>query len=128
MTTKQEQGLEVLEQLLGSETFSRREARIASEKFGAEFSRISQANVFESLWTRPGLNARDRSLLTLGILIALRAESELAIHLPGAVRNGLTVQEIEEAIYHSTAYAGFPAANLAKFVGIRVLSEAGMLD
>ena len=70
-------------------------------------------NVFGRLWTREGLNHRDRSLVTLGILIALRATDELKIHFQIARNNGLSEDEIAEVIYHSSGYAGFPAANTA---------------
>jgi 4-carboxymuconolactone decarboxylase len=59
--------------------------------------------------------------VTLGILIALRAEGELRLHLPIALRNGLTREELEEVIYHSAAYAGFPAASAAGTIGREVL-------
>jgi 4-carboxymuconolactone decarboxylase len=128
LKSKEEAAKGILETLLGPEQFAKRQTRRTSEKFGAEFSDISLVNVFENLWARPGLGARDRSLVTLGILIALRAEAELEVHIPGAVRNGLTVQELEEVIYHATAYAGFPAARDAKYAGWRALEAAGMLS
>ena len=59
--------------------------------------------------------------MTLGILIALRAEGELRLHLPIALRNGLTREELEEVIYHAAAYAGFPAASTASRIGQEVL-------
>lgn len=62
------------------------------------------------VWDRPGLDRRSRSLVTLGILIALRAEKEIAVHVRGALRNGLTSDEIEEVILHASVYAGVPAA------------------
>ena len=59
--------------------------------------------------------------MTLGILIALRADSELREHFPIARTNGLTDTEIAEVIYHSTGYAGFPAAAAARKVAVEVL-------
>ena len=61
-------------------------------------------------WTRPELGRRERSLLTIGILAALGRDEELAIHLRGARRNGLTDAELEEVVRHVAAYAGMPAA------------------
>lgn len=78
---------------------------------------------FGQVWSRPGLSAHDRSLVTLGILIGLRADSELEYHLPMALRNGVTREELEEVVYHSTVYAGFPAAHVAQVVGRRVLPD-----
>ena len=81
--------------------------------FGDELLEIGIENVFGRLWTREGLSRRDRSLVTLGILIALRATDELTFHVQIARTNGLTEDEIAEVIYHSTGYTGFPAANAA---------------
>lgn len=61
-------------------------------------------------WTREALGRRERSLLTLGILAALGRDEELAIHARGAIRNGLTDDELEEVVRHVAAYAGMPAA------------------
>jgi alkylhydroperoxidase/carboxymuconolactone decarboxylase family protein YurZ len=61
-------------------------------------------------WARPDLGRRERSLLTIGILAALGRDDELAIHLRGARRNGLTEAELDEVVRHVAAYAGMPAA------------------
>jgi 4-carboxymuconolactone decarboxylase len=82
--------------------------------FAPELMDIGIENVFGKLWTRDGLSRRERSLVTLGILIALRASDELTAHFRIARNNGLTDEELAEVIYHATGYAGFPAANTAK--------------
>jgi 4-carboxymuconolactone decarboxylase len=84
------------------------------EGFAGELGDLSLDHVFGALWTRPGLDRRSRSLITLGALIALRAGEELKFHFPIAVRNGVTVEELEEVVYHLTGYVGFPAATLAR--------------
>lgn len=96
--------------------------------FGAELGDLGMAAIFELLWTREGLDLRTRSLITVAMLIALRAHSELAIHAPAAIRNGVTVAELEEVIYHAAGYAGFPAAASARDVVREVLKKAGMLS
>jgi len=93
-----------------------------SREFGAYMGRLAFDNVFASLWTRPGLDRRSRSLVTLGILIALRAHEELHFHIPAALRNGLSQKEIEEVIYHASGYAGFPAAASARAVAAKILA------
>ncbi len=65
------------------------------------------------MWARPGLDRRTRSCLTLALLTALRAESELPMHVHAAIRNGVTPEEIREVIIHAALYAGIPAANAA---------------
>jgi 4-carboxymuconolactone decarboxylase len=79
-------------------------------------------HVFGALWTRPGLDHRSRSLVTLGALIALRASDELKYHFPIALGNGLTLEEIEEVIYHVAGYAGYPASATARNVAREVLA------
>lgn len=96
--------------------------------FADEMFELSIDHVFGSLWTRPGLDRRSRSLVTLGVLIALRAEEELKFHFPIALRNGLTVEELEEVVYHVTAYAGFPAANTARAIGREMLPPPHRTD
>lgn len=84
--------------------------------------------VWGGVWTRPGLDRRSRSLLNLGILIALRAHEELAGHVRGALRNGLTRTEITETVIHTAGYCGAPAALAAMRVVQKVLdNELGPL-
>jgi len=97
-------------------------------EFAGEIGDLSLSNVFGALWTRPGLDRRARSLVTLGILIALRAEEEIYQHIQIAVKNGLTVTEIEEVIYHATGYAGFPAGNSTRGIAMRALRDANVIE
>ena len=112
MTDVREQGFEVFRELLPG-VLPEGDVEIPEGSFGSEMLPLVMDNVFGRLWTRDGLSRRDRSLVTLGILIALRATDELQIHVQIARNNGLTEDEIAEVIYHSTGYAGFPAANSA---------------
>jgi 4-carboxymuconolactone decarboxylase len=91
--------------------------------FGSELMDIGVESVFGRLWARPGLSRRDRSLVTLGILMALRADDELESHFRIARQNGLTDDELAEVVYHATGYAGFPAANTAKAAALRAFSD-----
>ncbi len=75
--------------------------------------------VWGSVWTRPGLDRRSRSLLNLGMLVAMNQHHELAVHVRGGLTNGLTRDEIVEAIVHATAYCGAPAGLAA----MRVVQE-----
>jgi 4-carboxymuconolactone decarboxylase len=91
--------------------------------FAPELMDIGLENVFGKLWTREGLSRRDRSLVTLGILIALRSEQELKFHFKIARTNGLTDDELAEVIYHASGYAGFPAAATAKNVAAKAFAD-----
>ena len=91
-------------------------------------NKLAFENVFAKLWVRPELDVRSRSLVTLGILIALRATDELELHFPIALANGCTIQELEEVIYQATAYAGFPAANAARAAATKSFRKQGLID
>ena len=87
--------------------------------FAPELMEIGVESVFGRLWARDGLSRRDRSLVTLGILIALRSTDELKAHFTIARNNGLTDDELAEVIYHASGYAGFPAAATARNVAVK---------
>ncbi|MCX4815185.1 carboxymuconolactone decarboxylase family protein [Streptomyces sp. NBC_01239] len=91
-------------------------------RLGEELVEIGLTSVWGALWAREGLSPRDRSLVTLGILIALGAEGELRTHFRIGVTNGLTEDEIAEVIYHASGYAGFPAATAARNAAREALS------
>lgn len=120
---------EILRQMLPADVADSMESETPPETpFAPELSRLAFENAFVQLWTRPGLGLRERSLVTIGILIAQGSAGELEYHIASGLRNGLTPQEIEEIIYHSTAYAGFPRASQASHVATRVMQrerEAG---
>lgn len=80
-------------------------------------------SVWGSLWTRPQLDRRTRSIVTVAVLAALKAHEELALHVRGALNNGVTREELSEVLLHVAGYAGAPAANSALAVADRVLGE-----
>ena len=65
--------------------------------------------VWGAVWSRPGLDRRSRSILNIGMLVALNQHHELAVHVRGGLRNGLSRTEIVELIIQATAYCGAPA-------------------
>ena len=83
-------------------------------KLGDELVDIGLTSVWGALWARDGLAPRERSLVTLGILIALGAEAEIRTHVRIGMTNGLSEAEIAEVIYHASGYAGFPRAVAAR--------------
>ncbi|MGW0704427.1 carboxymuconolactone decarboxylase family protein [Streptomyces sp. NPDC002643] len=99
------------------------ETGLPEGSFGSELPELALVNVFGRLWTREGLDRRSRSLLTLGILIALGSAEELKVHFAIALQNGLTREELEEVIYHATGYAGFPAATAAHKIAVEILGQ-----
>jgi 4-carboxymuconolactone decarboxylase len=122
MTDVRETGLNVFRELLPG-LLPEGEVDFRSGGFADEFFELTLDNVFGRLWGREGLSRRDRSLVTLGMLIALRANDELKLHFKIARTNGLTDDEIAEVLYHSSGYAGFPAAATATRIAQEALSE-----
>ena len=86
------------------------------------------ADCWGNVWGRPGLDRKTRSMLTLAILATLRVEDELAGHVRGAIRNGVTPQEITEVLLHTTVYAGAPAGLAAFRTAQRALAEMGIKE
>ena len=117
-----DKGLQVFRELLPG-VLPDGDEDLDSSEFGGQLAELSFDSVFGRLWTREGLNRRSRSLVTLGILIALRATEELKLHFAVALRNGLTEDEIAEVIYHSSGYAGFPAASSALSIAREALGK-----
>ena len=117
---KFQEGLKVFQEMMPHLAINEDMNEQSAKRFAQELGKISIENVFGTLWTRPGLDRRSRSLVTLGILIALRASNEMSVHFPIAIQNGLTQEELEEVIYHSSAYAGFPAASEASHIAGKV--------
>lgn len=85
---------------------------------------ISDTILFGDVWQRPGLSPRDRSLVTVTALIAMYRENELPFHLGKALENGVTREEIIEAITHLAFYSGWPTASTALAVARRVFDDA----
>jgi 4-carboxymuconolactone decarboxylase len=103
-----EQGLRTRREVLGAAHVDRSLAQVS------EFARPVQELVTEycwgAVWTRPGLDRKTRSLLNLTMLTALNRMHELAVHVRGAVANGCTEEEIQEALLQTAVYCGVPAA------------------
>jgi 4-carboxymuconolactone decarboxylase len=117
----------LLEKSFTSKAIKEMTAQAQETGFCSEMGGLAIENVFMNLWTRPGLDARSRSLVTLGILIALHSTEELKIHAAAAIANGLSVAELEEVIYHASGYAGFPAANSARLAAAASLKAEGLI-
>lgn len=117
-----EEGLKMRRSVVGDEYVDR-----ALANGSTEFSRAGQELVTEwcwgYAWTRPGLSKQQRSLINIGMLMALNRAPELAVHIRGARNNGLSELEIREAIIHATTYCGVPAGVDAMKTAERVLNE-----
>jgi 4-carboxymuconolactone decarboxylase len=126
MTNLRDQGVQVMREMLPGllpDDVPNDQVDFDSTGFAGELMDIGIEGIFGRLWTREGLARRDRSLVTLGILIALGAQEELESHFRIARTNGLSEDELAEVIYHASGYAGFPAANTAKAAALKGLGK-----
>lgn len=114
-------GMAVRRAVLGNEHVDRAVARTTG--FTAPFQDLVTRYAWGEIWTRPGLDRRTRSCVTLTALVARGQYEELAMHVRAAVRNGLTAEEIGEVLLQTAVYCGVPAANSAFAVADRVLRE-----
>ena len=116
-----ERGMEVRREVLGDEHVDAAIQRTTG--FTADFQDLITRYAWGEIWTRPGLDRRTRSCITLTALVALGRLEELELHVRAALRNGLSEDEIKEVLLHTAIYCGVPAANAAFAVAQRVLDE-----
>ncbi|GIH52773.1 4-carboxymuconolactone decarboxylase [Microbispora rosea] len=116
-----EDGMRVRREVLGDAHVDRAQAR--TTEFTADFQDLITRYAWGEIWTRPGLDRRTRSCITLTALVARGQLEELAMHVRAARRNGLTTEEIKEVLLQTAIYCGVPAANAAFAVAQRVLAE-----
>jgi 4-carboxymuconolactone decarboxylase len=124
--TPRERGVAVAGQLFGESFGEHTAARFNA--FDAPLLEHIIDSAFGGVWSRPGLDLRTRSAITLAMLTTLRALDELEIHTRAALRNGLTATEIREIVLQAGVYAGIPASVAAFEVVKRSLGDADVLD
>jgi 4-carboxymuconolactone decarboxylase len=121
MEGRYDEGLRMRRQVLGDAYVQR------SLDNATEFTQPMQELVTEycwgAVWTRPGLVPRDRSLVNLGMLVALNRPDELKVHIRGALNNGVEPDELQEALLQAGVYCGMPAALDAFRIAAAVLEE-----
>lgn len=103
-----EKGLKVRREVMGDDFVDR--ALNSTSAFTQPLQDMVTENCWGTVWTRDGLPRSTRSLITIAMLTALKAPTELKGHVRGALRNGCTVEEIQEVLLHATVYCGAPAA------------------
>jgi 4-carboxymuconolactone decarboxylase len=118
-----DEGMRVRREVLGDEHVDR--ALEGATPFTKPFQEFITRYAWGSVWTRPGLDRRTRSAITLAVLTALGREREVPLHVRAAVRNGLSEDEIGEVLLHTAVYAGVPGANAAFAIAQGVLNELG---
>jgi 4-carboxymuconolactone decarboxylase len=118
-------GMKTRRDVLGDEHVDR--AIEGTTEFTADFQDLITRYAWGEIWSRPGLDRRTRSCITVASLVATGREHELAMHVRAALRNGVTPDELKEVLLHCAVYCGVPAANGAFAIAQRVLEEEGAI-
>lgn len=116
-----ERGIKTRRAILGDKHVDNATARITP--LDEDFQTFITEGAWGSVWSRPGLTPRERSMLTLALLAALGHEEELAMHVRATANTGASPQDIQEALLHVAVYAGVPAANSAFKIAKNELSK-----
>ena len=123
-----QRGVNLVREMFGDEFLAGIQAAAGSGTFAADAAAIALEAAFGAVWSRPGLERKQRSLVTLGILIGTGKTSELKNHVRAALNNGLTVTELQEVLIQSIPYCGFPCVAEAIEATVEVLRERGLVD
>lgn len=121
-----ERGLQLFSEIMGEAAAAQMKTGMEGKGFTAAISQLATDFAFGSVWSRDGLERKQRSLVTIGVLIAQKQPAELKNHIRIALRNGLTPQEIGEAVVQTIPYVGFPAVASATTAVIEVFREEGV--
>jgi 4-carboxymuconolactone decarboxylase len=114
-----DEGLKIRRAILGEEHVAR--AQSNQSTFNSAFQNLITRYAWGEIWSRPGLDRKTRSLITIGMMVALNRPEELRLHLRAAKNNGVTNDEIREVLLHSAIYCGVPAANSAFHIAEELL-------
>jgi 4-carboxymuconolactone decarboxylase len=114
-------GMKVRRVVLGDAHVERAQAQTNS--FTAPFQDLITRYAWGEIWTRPGLPRKTRSLITIGMMVAMNRNEELRLHLRAAANNGVTRSEIQEVLLQTAIYCGVPAANTAFHIAEEVFGE-----
>lgn len=120
-----EKGMTLRRKVLGQAHIDRRQK--SKDPITQAQQELNTAFAWGTIWSRPGLPLKVRSLVTLGMITALGREDELRGHILGALNNGATQEEIVEVFVHAAVYCGFPASNTAIRNCVEVFREQGVL-
>lgn len=120
-----EKGMELRRRVMGEGHVAKRGA--SPDPFTRQQQELVTEIAWGTIWSRPGLPLKVRSLVTLGMLAALNRPDEIKGHVLGALNNGATKEEIIEVFVHSAAYCGFPASNGGVRLCVEVFREQGRL-
>jgi 4-carboxymuconolactone decarboxylase len=120
-----EKGAALRRKVMGEKHIAKRAA--SPDRFTKQQNELVTSIAWGTIWSRPGLPLKVRSLVTLGMLTALNRPDEIKGHIAGALNNGATPDEIIEVFVHAAGYCGFPASNGAVRLAVEVFGEHKLL-
>ena len=120
-----ERGAKIRREVLGDAHVDR--SLNAANDFNWPAQVLATENAWGDLWSRPGLDRKSRSILTLGILATMNRPQEFKAHVRGAINNGVSVAELQEILLHLGGYAGFPVGLDSFRLATEVLTEMGKI-
>jgi len=123
---RHEEGMKIRRAVLGDTHVD--QAIATQNEFTAEFQDLITRYAWGEIWTRPDLDHKTRSLVTIAMMVALNRSEELQLHLKAALKNGVTRAEIKEVLLQAAIYCGVPAANHAFHMAEQVFSAARAHD
>ncbi|MBW2667914.1 MAG: carboxymuconolactone decarboxylase family protein, partial [Deltaproteobacteria bacterium] len=124
---RRQDGAQAFKQVMGWEAPTDVVVRIMEERLGA-LGDFAIQHLMGEIWSRPQLSRRDRSLVTLAALISLGKTTELRVHIPAALRHGMSREEVDEVILQLSLYLGYPTAVEAKNMSREILATLDAQD
>jgi len=118
---RRERGMKIRREVLGDAYVDR--AQSTATPLTKDFQDLMTRYAWGEIWARPGLDRKTRSCITVAMTVALNRPDELALHLRGALRNGVTAEELREILLQTAVYCGIPAAHTAFRVAQEVLGS-----
>ncbi|MBG54304.1 MAG: 4-carboxymuconolactone decarboxylase [Chloroflexi bacterium] len=125
MSEQFDRGFEMRKKVLGDDYVNQSFAN-ASE-FDKPFQEFVTESAWGEVWTRDELDNKTKSIITMSVLLALRAENEIALHTRGAINNGVSAEELRAIAIHASVYAGVPSAISGMKIIKKVLQEMGKI-
>jgi 4-carboxymuconolactone decarboxylase len=123
---RHEEGMKIRRAVLGDAHVD--QAMATQNEFTAEFQDLITRYAWGEIWSRPDLDRKTRSLITIAMMVALNRSEELQLHLKAALENGVTRAEIKEVLLQAAIYCGVPAANHAFHLAEQIFSAAHAHD
>ena len=126
MPDKRDKGIQVISEMMGPEFARQMLSGEDSGDFCGDVGAMAVEHAFGMVWSRPGLERKQRSLVTLSVLLTLGQIAEFKNHVRIAISNGWTVLELQEILIQTIPYAGYPAFASACSATVEVLRELGL--